>query len=475
MISGWTIARKIGAGFTAVLVLVFATELAGVLLARRAAQQLQPIAGEYLAAEKLASVFERKFLNARIYFIYHVTIQKEGALAHGWEAFHAAEQQLPNLRETINGSPRLAPLRPKLAELENDFGTYRTTLDQILAAVAENRNSGPEFAELIRHWASLGGKMVDSAAALSAACTALTVDAGNAASDGIQSLRSLMFGGLLGMMVLGVAIAVLLPRHVRRSLRGAAGDLGEIGTRITGAAAQLSGSAQESAQRATDQAASVEETSAAAHEISTMARQNGDHANQASLLTAEAAKQSDDANQAVKELAESMRTIATSANAITGVLRVIDNIAFQTNILALNAAVEAARAGEAGAGFAVVADEVRTLAQRSAEAAKNTAQLIEQSVSVVKTGQERLGRTEAALQRINATTEGLKTHIDQVATASNEQTSGLSQISSALARIEHATQQGAAAAHQRAAASEELTARSRTLQETAIRLKEIAG
>ena len=201
-----------------------------------------------------------------------------------------------------------------------------------------------------------------------------------------------------------------------------------------------------------------------------MARGNLEHAQTAAQFSRDAVADSTEASAAVNQLSDAMTAIAKSANSISGVLRIIDDLAFQTNILALNAAVEAARAGEAGAGFAVVADEVRNLAQRSGDAAHDTAALVEQSMSSVSVGQERVKRMNDSLQRIIDRVRQLGVHVDEVATSSGEQTTGLSQISAAIARIEQAAQQSATAAAERAASSDELASEAAILKTTSVKL-----
>jgi methyl-accepting chemotaxis protein len=206
-----------------------------------------------------------------------------------------------------------------------------------------------------------------------------------------------------------------------------------------------------------------------------MASQNVDHARQAAEFTREVGHDSDAASAALAELVQAMTSIAGSAKSISGVLRIIDELAFQTNILALNAAVEAARAGEAGAGFAVVADEVRSLAQRSASASRDTSALVDQSMESVSAGQERLHRVDEALRRIVEKIGKLGAHVSDVANSSSEQTNGLTQISTAIEQIERGVQESAASAEERVAASEELTSHARLLRTTAVDLADMMG
>jgi methyl-accepting chemotaxis protein/methyl-accepting chemotaxis protein-1 (serine sensor receptor) len=172
-------------------------------------------------------------------------------------------------------------------------------------------------------------------------------------------------------------------------------------------------------------------------------------------------------------MVNSMKEINASSDKISRIIKVIDEIAFQTNILALNAAVEAARAGEAGMGFAVVADEVRTLAQRSAQAAKDTAALIEESIGRSHEGSTKLEQVATAIHGITESASKVKTLVDEVNLSSEEQAKGVDQISRAIVQMEQVTQKSAATAEQSASAGEELSAQSQTLRQVVRELHEM--
>jgi methyl-accepting chemotaxis protein len=182
-----------------------------------------------------------------------------------------------------------------------------------------------------------------------------------------------------------------------------------------------------------------------------------------------------EANRTLADMTTSMQEISESSGKISKIIKVIDEIAFQTNILALNAAVEAARAGEAGMGFAVVADEVRSLAQRSAQAAKDTAALIEESITKSNEGSKRLEHVTQVIHAITESTAKVKTLVDEVNLGSQEQARGIGQISQSIAEMDRVTQANAASAEQTASASEQMSAQAQALQNIARELRTLVG
>ena len=189
----------------------------------------------------------------------------------------------------------------------------------------------------------------------------------------------------------------------------------------------------------------------------------------------ETAHRVQDAKHNLEEMVQSMKEINTSSEKISKIIRVIDEIAFQTNILALNAAVEAARAGEAGMGFAVVADEVRNLAHRSAQAARDTAALIEESIAKSNEGNKKLQLVAASIQQVTGSATQVKVLVDEVDVGSQEQARGIEQIAAAVIQLETVTQRSAASAEESAAASEELAAQAQTLYDVAERVRALVG
>ncbi|MGD0363678.1 MAG: methyl-accepting chemotaxis protein [Bryobacteraceae bacterium] len=283
--------------------------------------------------------------------------------------------------------------------------------------------------------------------------------------------RSLFITALIASLLIAIVlVAAFVVRGVSQSLATAAAELSEGADRVAVRAGQLSASSQSLAQGASRQAASIEETSASSEEINSMARRNSQSSRAAADLVTQSQQKFVQTGYALEEMEASMRETHTQSDKISRIIKVIDEIAFQTNILALNAAVEAARAGEAGMGFAVVADEVRNLAQRCARAAKDTASLIEESIAGSHDAKAKVDQVAAAIRAMTGESAKVKTLVDEVNSGSQEQACGIQQIGKAMAEMEQITQANAANAEKSAATAQELTAQSVTLKHVVDRL-----
>lgn len=233
-------------------------------------------------------------------------------------------------------------------------------------------------------------------------------------------------------------------------------SLQQSSSQVSSISEQVSAASQSLAQGATEQAAGLEETSSSLEEMAAMTKQNADNATQANLLAEDATKAAQNGTDAMGRMSGAIHKIRNSADETSKILKVIDEIAFQTNLLALNAAVEAARAGEAGKGFAVVAEEVRNLAMRSAEAAKDTSGLIEESVKNAHDGEKISTEVEKILSEIAGSISKTTSLVGEIAAASQEQAQGVDQINNAVSQMDKVTQQNAAGAEESASAAAEL-------------------
>ncbi len=252
--------------------------------------------------------------------------------------------------------------------------------------------------------------------------------------------------------------------HILQSLNSTLIQINTSSEQVASGSEQVSSGAQALSQGATEQASSIEELSAGIAEISEQAKHNAQSAQQAGQMVNETTQDITLGNQQVENLVSAMDLISQTSNQISKIIKTIDDIAFQTNILALNAAVEAARAGAAGKGFAVVADEVRNLAGKSAEAAKDTTALIENSIKAVSNGKEMADKTAKSLSGIVEKAESLSHIVNEIATASNDQATAVVQITAGVDQISGVVQTNSATAEESAAASEELSGQAQMLK-----------
>jgi len=234
-------------------------------------------------------------------------------------------------------------------------------------------------------------------------------------------------------------------------------ELRQTSNQVADASGILESSSHKLAEGSVEQASAIQETSATVEETSSMVQQNNENTKHAAILAKNTKKYTTESAVATQKMMTTMENLEHSSNEISKIIKAIDDIAFQTNILSLNAAVEAARAGDAGKGFAVVAEEVRTLAQRSAQAAKNTESIIVENISLSKQGVEMAKDVECSLAQINEEVQKVDEILEEISTATNEQAQGVDQINKAMSQMEIVIQSNADTANSNASASQELS------------------
>ena len=329
-------------------------------------------------------------------------------------------------------------------------------IDKISACIQAYSKSLSKVAGLDEIKAAADRKMVDAARAVQGVCDKVRVECMNKMDRNISQARFVILTCVGLSLVVGMLLSFFLTRAITNPLKAVIKGLLTGAEELAEAAGQTSTTSQSMAEGASEQAAAIEETSASLEEMSAMTAQNAENAKQANTLVNETRTTVGEAGDSMSRLMASMDEISKASEQTSKIVKTIDEIAFQTNLLALNAAVEAARAGEAGAGFAVVADEVRNLAVRAAEAAKDTAQLIQSTVVKINAGSEVVEKTGTGFSRVVGSSAKMAELAGEIASASIEQAQGIGQISLAVSEMDKVVQQSAAVAEQAAGTSEEM-------------------
>jgi methyl-accepting chemotaxis protein len=381
------------------------------------------------------------FLLLRVTAVYLIATKADAQ----WEGY---QKQLAKAQTGLASWHELVQSDPQLAQVADEVAGY---LQEYAAA-------GEQFYKGITQARAADTAMASAAGDILKCVNALQDSLSeNMNASSARTARTAL-GLALASVAIGVLLAWALTRAITRPIRRIIAGLTEGSNEVSSAAGQVASASESLAQGATEQASSLQESSAALEELSAMTRTNAENARAADQLSEEAKTAAESGTGIVSALNESMHAINESSHQISKIIKVIEEIAFQTNLLALNAAVEAARAGEHGKGFAVVADEVRSLAQRAAEAAGETTSLIGNSVEKAREGSDVSKSVSETLDQIVGDVSKVAEIISKIARASNEQAEGVSQINTAVSEMDQVTQRNAAGAEESASASAELNA-----------------
>jgi methyl-accepting chemotaxis protein len=356
-----------------------------------------------------------------------------------------------------------------MATIDEAYAQYDKEF-QALQQLAAKPDASQQFAAAYGRMLTLGPTIAKACFDLQELVTQGQVELGDKVRvNSERTLRWLVWISLAAVLA-GCALGYAITRSISRPIQAIIETLSAGADQTAAASLQVSAASQSLAEGSSEQAASLEETSSSLEEMASMTKRNADNASKANELADQARQASDAGATQMKALNEAMEAIKSSSADISKIIKTIDEIAFQTNILALNAAVEAARAGEAGMGFAVVADEVRNLAQRSAQAAKDTTDKIEGAISKTMQGVEISVQVAAVLRDITGKVRQVDELVSEVASASREQSQGIDQVNSAVTQMDKVTQSVAASAEESASASEELSSQAESLREAVAQL-----
>ncbi len=392
-----------------------------------------------------------------------------------------ASGELEYIESAIANFPKIHEILDKVREIT----TQKVDLDALDTLDKEVETYQEAIGHYLKAWKSLqqtnrdraeaAEEVLKSAQEIAHIAMDNTDEIADSAASSLSAASLTMIIGLIIALVVGIALAAYLIRSITKPIINAVQTIQDANAQVLAASDQIASSATGLADGATQQASSVEEISATIEQSTANNQQNADNANEANILAKGANDAASEGNHKIKDLMSSMEKITEASEQIAKIVKTIDEIAFQTNLLALNAAVEAARAGEHGLGFAVVADEVKNLAQRSADSAKETADIIQTTIEQIKHGNTIANDTNEAFADILDKAGKTSNLINEIAVSVKEQASGMNQIAAAMGQIDENTQTNAASSEEAAAASEELNAQANMMMASVSEVAKMVG
>ena len=467
-----TIGKKLFLGIGALVLLTFSLGLTALVSINSVNDHLHDIVDSTIKKQSLAHNMDSdiaELTGITRGLVIRGMVKDDAAQQTNIQQFSTIMQELQNLITTLSGMKITPETTQALADMKQALEVIRPAKDAILESFKAGDVTGAlsNLDEVVRP----AQKRLDTGiqTILRMQETLLVTD--REAAESAASTSRWITAVLLILTLLAGTIVIFVVRQINRLLRSSILELAESSEQIAAAATQVSSSSQSLAQGSSEQAATIEETSSVSVEINSMAQRNTENSKQTAGIVTASAAGFQKANKSLSEMVVAMEGISTSSQKISKIIKVIDEIAFQTNILALNAAVEAARAGEAGMGFAVVADEVRSLAQRCAQAAKDTADLIEDSIQKSDSGMIKVDQVAVSIQEITTQSAQIKTLVDEINLGSIEQSRGIDQISTSIGQMEQVTQSSAANAQETAAAAQQLSGQAKTMKDIVARLR----
>ncbi len=463
----------------------FSLVLIGVLLvsfvtrhfAQNGAASTRDLTGRHLPNLILLGEMEQATLHSEAALFQFALASDEKKMTEQENSFRTDLQSIQSDLDGLKSSVVEPAIRAHMEEFQKALTNYDTVAQRFHAALKSGdfevamRTLDQDVAAARNHVAS---EQEDLGKAIVAVATA----ASEATADSID--QSTQVGGMMGLAlglftVFGMVVAIFSMRAISRLIRTTSSSLTQATDIVRERAGVLVDASQGLAEGSSEQAASLEESSASLEEMAGMTRHNADSARQAEDVASQTRTAADAGAASMQEMDTTMGDIMKACEDVTVILKTIDEIAFQTNILALNAAVEAARAGEAGAGFAVVADEVRSLAQRSAVAAKETAQKIEVSVAKSRQGVSLSSQVAKNFDEIQTQVRTLADLVAGQASSAAEQSQGIDQLNTTVSQMDRVTQSNAANAEETAAAAGDLNQQANVLINSVQQLRDLIG
>ena len=474
-INNWTISRRIISGFICLLLILLALGTFCLWQVNGLRNNIEGLADNSLPSVLVLGQCDSLRRNAMIKmssYLVATNVETREVIGKQMEALRARVDENLSKYGTLLADEHERQLFEAIKRTHAEFVTARHQLMELvrLGKSAEDVNNY-YVANLFPRF-EVAEKALEDAIDYNNKLGMESGDAGKANAH--TSVRLITFILTIAIFVTAL-LALLVVRSIKKSLEQITASLDQGSFDTASASQQVANASQALSSGASEQASSVEETSTSLEEMSSMIQATAENAQKAKTLASETRVVAESGSRTMIEMVEAMAEIDSSSAQVAKIVKNIDEIAFQTNILALNAAVEAARAGEAGAGFAVVADEVRSLAQRSAAAAKETADKIEAAIASSRKGSQCTARVGDSLTQISAKVTATDLLVGEIATAAREQSQGIEQINKAVGQMDKVSQSNASSAEKIASAAEQMDARAKIMKEQVLKLRQLVG